>query len=189
MMNQDEIRKLKPSYWVTYIFPSDADVSLPIPKVHEVEIDVDTFDITIIPEEAKDAVGLLVSYGFWNTNVEIVLNDFRIFRGIKLLSFKEAKKMFPDATFYPSLDELLKDSFTAEELKKQIISKEDLPSHYSKFVETCKSLNISNYDDALAYHDKNCKNSDFFLKGMILSSNGKYPEYLHNTDFIILTQD
>ena len=192
MMNQDEIRKLKPSYWVTYLFSSGADVPLPITcffsKEHE--IDADTFDITFIPEEAKEAIGLLVSYGFLNTNTAMVLSELRIFKGLKLLTFKEAKEMFPDATFYPSLDELLENGFSSDELKKQIIVKDDLQVQYAKFVETCKGLNITNYDDALAYiHDENRSNSDISLKGMVLVPNGKYPEYLHNTDFVILTND
>ena len=192
MMNQDEIQKLKPSYWVTYLFSSGADVPLPIScffsKAHG--INADTFDITVIPEEAKDAIGILVSYGFLNTNTAMVLSELRIFKGIRLLTFKEAKEMFPDATFYPSLDELVGSGFTSDELKKQIISKDNLPSQYSSFIETCKGLNISNYDDALAYiHDENRSNSDISLKGMVLVPNGKYPEYLHNTDFVILTND
>lgn len=192
MMNQDEIRKLQPSYWVTYLFPSGADVPLPITcffsKAHE--IDVDTFDISVIPEEAKDAVGILVSYGFLNTNTAMVLHELRIFKGLRLLTFKEVKEMFPDATFYPSLDELVGSGFTSDELNGQIISKDDLSSHYSNFIETCKGLNISNYDDALTYiHDENRSNSDISLKGMVLVPNGKYPEYLHNTDFVILTDD
>lgn len=191
-MNQDEIRKLKPSYWVTYLFSSSADVPLPITcffsKAHE--INADTFDITVIPKEAKDAIGILVSYGFLNTNTAIVLNELRIFKGVRLLTFKEAKEMFPDATFYPNLDEMLESGFSSDKLKKQIIVKDDLQVQYTKFVETCKNLNIANYDDALTYiHDENRKNSDVFLKGMVLVPNGKYPEYLHNTDFVILTED
>lgn len=192
MMNQDEIRKLKPSYWVTYIFPSGADVPFHITcffsKTHE--IDVDTFDISVIPEEAKDAVGLLVSYGFLSTNTAMVLHELRIFKGLRLLTFEAAKEMFPDATFYPSLDELVGSGFTSDELKKQIISKDDLPSKYSRFIETCKGLNISNYDDALAYiHDENRPSPNVSVKGMVLLPDVKLPQYLEDDDFIILTED
>lgn len=192
-MNKNEIRKSNPSYWVTYLLPQVLDVPLPnicflLSKSYGV--DIDTFDISIVPKEAENAIGLFLSYGFLGKNGGIILNELQIFKGVGILTLTEAKELFPDTTFYPSLDELIKNDSISGDLKSQIISKDDLSIQYSKFIETCKKMDSLNYADALAsIHDENISSSDVYVSGIVLLTREKYPHYLYNTDFVILTDN
>ena len=189
MMNQDEWREEKLKYYVTYYYPSDLNVSIMQSFVSQTkEIDIDTFVSTAIPE---GAVGYMVIYGSCGINGGEWMEQFRVFRGKKLLTFKEAKAMFPNFKFEYPIEEMIKAGLSSKELYKKVISMDDLPKKFSKFVETCKALDATE-EDLQKYFANLSKTNPFpniTEQGMVLLPNVKLPEYLEDNDFVIFTND
>ena len=189
MMNQDEIRKEKLKYYVTYYYPSDLNVSIMQSFVSQTkEIDIDTFVPTDIP---KGAIGYMVIYGSCGIGGGEWIEQFRVFKGKKLLTFEEAKSMFPNFKFEYPIEEMLKVGLSSEELQKKVILIADLPKKFTKFVKTCKALNATE-EDLQKYFANLSKNNPFpciVEQGMVLLPDVKLPQYLEDDDFVILTED
>ena len=189
MINQDECREEKLKYYVTYYYPSDLNVSTMQSFVSQTkEIDIDTFVPTTIPE---GSVGYMVIYGSCGIGGGEWMEEFKVLNGKKLLTFKEAKAMFPNFKFQYPIEEMIKAGLSSEELQKKVISIDDLPKKFAKFVETCKALNATE-EDLQKYFANLSKNNpfpDIVEQGMVLLPDVKLPQYLEDGDFIILTED